>query len=129
MIQRESGGSIINLSSTSAYEAYGGHAPYTVAKGGIRHLTYVIADELGPENIRVNAIHPAGVRTALTMEDASDSALGDEEREAEIKENIPLQKFPMPEDVGDAAVFLASDLASCITAESLLVDAGDVNTG
>lgn len=128
MLQRESGGSIVNISSTAAYETYGGNAPYPAAKGGVRYLTYALADELGPENVRVNAIHPAGMRTALTMEDA-DSAMGNAEKEEEIKQDIPLQKFPTPEDIGDATVFLASDLASCITAESLLVDGGVVNTG
>ncbi len=125
LIEQGRGGSIVNMSSITALHGYGGLAAYCTAKGGIRSLTHSLADELGPHGIRVNAILPGQVETAMITEDMRISF---EQAEA-IKEQIPLRKLAQPTDIANAALFLASDMASHITAESLLVDGGIRNTG
>ncbi|SIS14381.1 SDR family oxidoreductase [Natronorubrum thiooxidans] len=125
LIEQGEGGAIVNISSLAGLQGYGEIAPYCTAKAGIRNLTYSLADDLGPHGIRVNAIHPGEVETALTTEDFP---IVGTEQEAALKQMIPLQKLAQPEDVANAALFLASDMAGHITAESLLVDGGTRNT-
>ena len=125
LIEQGEGGAIVNISSLAGLQGYGEIAPYCTAKAGVRNLTYSLADDLGPHGIRVNAIHPGEVETALTTEDFP---IVGTEQEAALRQLIPLQKLAQPEDVANAALFLASDLAGHITAESLLVDGGTRNT-
>ena len=125
MIDQGTAGSIINISSVAGIEGYEEIVPYAVAKGGVRLMTYALAAELGEYGIRVNAIHPGVIETAMTTEDMP--MIGTAEGEA-ILEALPLDRYGQPEDVGNAAVLLASNLASYVTAESLLVDGGMVNT-
>jgi NAD(P)-dependent dehydrogenase (short-subunit alcohol dehydrogenase family) len=120
------GGSIINMSSLAGYLGNAQYPVYNMTKAAIRMLTYSLADELGPHGIRVNALHPGSIETALTTED-TDSL--DEDAADQFKQALPLQRTGTPEDVAGAAVFLASDLAGYVTAESLLVDGGYANTG
>jgi NAD(P)-dependent dehydrogenase (short-subunit alcohol dehydrogenase family) len=119
------GGAIVNVSSLAGIVGYGDVVPYSAAKGGVRNMTYALADALGEHGIRVNAVHPGEVETAMTTRDMP--LVGTEQGEA-IKQMIPLGKFAQPEEVADAATFLASDMASHVTAESLLVDGGYANT-
>ncbi len=119
------GGSIVNVSSVAGIRGYGGLTPYCTAKGGIRLFTYALAAELGPQGVRVNAVHPGVIETAMTTEDSP--IVGTEEGEA-TREAIPLQRFGQPGDVADAVLFLASDMASFVTAESLVVDGGATHT-
>jgi NAD(P)-dependent dehydrogenase (short-subunit alcohol dehydrogenase family) len=121
----EGGGAIINLSSIAGLRGSGGFATYAASKGGVRLLTYALADELAPD-IRVNAIHPGIIDTAMTAEDVP--LVGGDVGEA-VLEGIPSGRFGEPEDVADAAVYLASDLADYVTGESLVVDGGLTNTG
>lgn len=121
----EAGGVVINLSSIAGLRGSGGFATYAASKGAVRLLTYALADELGPE-IRVNAIHPGIIDTAMTADDVP--IVGGEAGEA-VLEGIPGGRFGEPEDVADAAVYLASDLADYVTGESLVVDGGLANTG
>lgn len=124
MVDREDGGRIVNVSSIAGILGNGGYVTYCVSKGAVRLLTYALAHRLGPEGVRVNAIHPGGVETAM-MED---SAMTDEEREAFVQQ-IPSRRLGGPDDVADAALFLASDLSSYVNGESLIVDGGYTNTG
>ncbi len=125
LIEQGDGGAIINISSLAGLQGYPNIIPYSTAKAGVRNMTYALAGELGTHGIRVNAIHPGEVETALTTDDMA--IIGTEDGEA-VKQNIPLEKFAQPEDVANAATFLASEMASHITAESLVVDGGVFNT-
>jgi NAD(P)-dependent dehydrogenase (short-subunit alcohol dehydrogenase family) len=125
LTQQAGGGVIINMSSLAGLLGYAGILPYATAKAGVRNMTYVLANELGPNGIRVNAIHPGEIETALTTEDIP--VMGTEQGE-QIKQQIPLRQFGEPADIANAAVFLASDMAKHITAESLVVDGGYFNT-
>jgi NAD(P)-dependent dehydrogenase (short-subunit alcohol dehydrogenase family) len=120
------GGSIINLSSMAGLVGGSENSIYCASKGAVRLLTYSLAAELGPKNIRVNAIHPGPIDTEMISEDIP---IVGSDREESYRESIPLQRFGTPEDVGNAAVYLASDLSGYVTGSSLVVDGGISNTG
>lgn len=125
-MQDDGGGSVINLSSVAGLTGTGEYVSYCTSKGAIRLLTYSTADAVGPDGIRVNAIHPGVIETAMTTEDVP--IVGTEEGDAYL-ETIPSRRFGEPEDVADAALFLASDLSSYVNGESLVVDGGMTNSG
>ena len=125
MIDRGEGGSIVNMSSVAGMVGYANIAPYSLAKGGIRSLTYSLAAELGPHGIRVNAVHPGVIETEMTRADFP--VVGTEEGEA-LEETNPLRRLGRPEDVANVVTFLSSDLAGYVTAESIVVDGGDLHT-
>ncbi|WP_293030779.1 SDR family oxidoreductase [Natronococcus sp.] len=119
------GGSIINLSSVAGLEGSGEFVTYCGAKGAVRLLTYAMAAKLGPAGIRVNAIHPGLIETSMTTDDY---AIIGTDAEADFLEAIPARRAGQPADIADAAVYLASDLSSYVTGESLTVDGGMSNT-
>ncbi len=116
-MREHGGGSIINMSSISGKIGNIGQTNYSAAKAGIVGLTKAAAKELGHLGIRVNAIAPGLIRTAMTAAMPADIFAA---REAEI----PLGRAGEPEDVANAALFLASDLASYITGVVLEVSVG-----
>lgn len=113
------GGAVINLSSVNGIYGNAGYPSYSASKAGVRVLTYSLAHRLGPEGIRVNALHPGGVETKIGPEDGEN---GDQTEQ--LIQMVPLGRMGQPEDVAGAALFLASDLASYVTGTSLLVDGG-----
>lgn len=115
------GGSIINLSSIAGMRGTGGYALYCTSKGAIRHMTYALADELGPHGIRVNALHPGIIETQMNLTD--DPLIGTQAGDHYLN-LIPLRRWGQPLEVADTAVFLASDLARYVTGASLVVDGG-----
>ena len=122
----ESGsGSIINMSSVSGLRGASGIASYCASKGAIRLLTYALADELGGEGIRVNTIHPGTIDTFQAREDSGAIGTANSDR---LLEAIPSGRFGTPDDVADAALYLASDLSEYVNGASLLVDGGKYNT-
>ena len=121
----EGEGCIINLSSVAGIHGATNNATYCASKGGVRLLTYSLAAELGPEGVRVNAIHPGYIETAMLTEDVA--LAGGDARET-LEERVPQGRLGRPEDVAGAAVYLASDLADYINGESLVVDGGNVST-
>ncbi|MUV56585.1 SDR family oxidoreductase [Halogeometricum sp. CBA1124] len=125
MVERGEGGSIVNMSSVAGMVGYGGITPYSAAKGGVRLFTYALASELGPDGIRVNAVHPGVIETTMTKED---SPIVGTEQEEQLLPTIPLRRVGQPEDIGGVVTFLASDLASYVTAESIVVDGGQLNS-
>jgi NAD(P)-dependent dehydrogenase (short-subunit alcohol dehydrogenase family) len=120
------GGSIINLSSTAGLYGVGDYVAYCASKGAVRLMTYAMADALGPAGIRVNAIHPGVVESEMTRQDSK--VVGTERGDA-FEEVVPMGRFGRPQDVADAALYLASDLASYVNGESLVVDGGLHSTG
>lgn len=117
-------GSIINISSTSGLRGRATGVRYCTTKGGVRLMTYALADALAPE-IRVNAIHPDYTETQMTREDLS---MTDEEGRRYVKEKILLDRPGQSTDIADAVLYLASDLASFVTGHSLVVDGGITST-
>jgi NAD(P)-dependent dehydrogenase (short-subunit alcohol dehydrogenase family) len=116
MRERGEGGSIINLSSIAGLVGYDEAAAYCASKGGVTNLTRELAVELGDDGIRVNAINPGVIETAMTTDDAP--IVGT------IDEQIPLHRDGQPEDVAGAALFLASDDSAYVTGHNLVVDGG-----
>jgi NAD(P)-dependent dehydrogenase (short-subunit alcohol dehydrogenase family) len=125
-MREQGGGSIINLSSVAGLEGTGEYVSYCTSKGAVRLMTYATADALGPDSIRVNAIHPGVIETAMTTEDVP--IVGTEQGE-QFLEAIPSRRFGEPDDVADVALFLASDLSSYVNGESLVVDGGMTSSG
>jgi NAD(P)-dependent dehydrogenase (short-subunit alcohol dehydrogenase family) len=118
---RGRGGSIVNLSSIGGIKGGGAFPTYCCSKGAVRLLTYSLGELLGPWGIRVNAIHPGVIDTSMTRIDAP---LVNEEGESLSQISIPLGRVGRARDVADAAVYLASDLASYVNGTSLVVDGG-----
>jgi len=110
-------GSIINMSSVVGVSGNGGQANYAASKAGLIGFTKSIAQELGSRNIRCNAIAPGFIETEMT--DALDQKVVEEWRNA-----IPLKRGGKPEDVAQATVFLASDMSTYITGQTLQVCGG-----
>jgi NAD(P)-dependent dehydrogenase (short-subunit alcohol dehydrogenase family) len=109
MQQQESGGAIVNISSVSAVRPSPGTAAYGAAKAGLDSLTTSLAIEWAPR-VRVNAIDVGLCRT-----DHTDEHYGGDAGVAAIEATIPLGRMGRPDEVGNVAVFLASDLASYVS--------------
>ena len=116
MVRRREG-SIVNVSSLAGIRGNPGQANYAAAKAGLIGFSKAIAKELGARNIRVNVIAPGFVATEMV------ERLGEGAR-TEYLRAIPLGRFGTPEEVADAALFLASDLARYITGQVFHVDGG-----
>lgn len=104
-------GSIINMSSIVGIRGNAGQSSYAASKAGIIGFTKSVAHELGSRNIRCNAIAPGFIETDMTH------YLKDGEAAKGFMENIPLGRFGTAEEVGNATLFLASDLSSYITGQ------------
>ena len=114
---KEKEGSIINISSIVGVKGNAGQSNYAASKAGIIGFSKSIALELGSRNIRCNVVAPGFIETDMT-DSLSDDVL------EKWKESIPLKRSGKPNDVGNACVFLASDLSSYITGQVLQVDGG-----
>ena len=125
MLENGREGNVINLSSVAGLEGSGDFISYCTSKGAVRLMTYSLADKYGPEGIRVNAIHPGIIDTAMVSEDVP--IIGGESEEAFLQ-TVPMRKFGEPEDIADAAVYLASDMSNYVNGESLVVDGGMTST-
>jgi 3-oxoacyl-[acyl-carrier protein] reductase len=111
------GGSIINMSSISGKVGNPGQTNYSAAKAGIVGLTKAAAKEVGFAGVRVNALQPGIIETAMT------EALSDEVRAARLAD-VPLGRFGRPDEVAKVAVFLASDMASYLTGITIEIAGG-----
>jgi 3-oxoacyl-[acyl-carrier protein] reductase len=114
------GGSIVNLSSVVATAAPPNASVYSATKAAVDAVTRSLAKELGPRNIRVNAINPGMVET----EGVHGAGLSSGDFRKQIEAQTPLGRIGQPEDVAPAAVFLASDDARWITGETLYIAGG-----
>lgn len=120
MMIASGGGSIINISSTHAVRAQGNAFPYGVAKGGMLSMTQNMAVDFGPQGVRVNSICPGFVFSPMTMGYLENAKISIDQ----LTSPQPLPVKIQPEDVANSALFLASDMARCITGTTLFVDAG-----
>jgi NAD(P)-dependent dehydrogenase (short-subunit alcohol dehydrogenase family) len=113
-------GSIVTMCSTSGFTASTGPmSVYDASKGAVRLLTQAVAREVAASGIRVNAVAPGTVETALTRSLATTAQL-----EMLGRERVPLGRLGRPEEIASAVAFLASDAASYITGHVLVVDGG-----
>jgi 3-oxoacyl-[acyl-carrier protein] reductase len=110
-------GSIINITSVVGQTGNPGQANYVASKAGLIGLTKTLAQELAARGIRVNAIAPGFIKTKMT------EVLTDEVKE-EFYKRVPLKSFGEPEDIANAAIFLASDNARYITGQVINVNGG-----
>lgn len=122
------GGSIINMASVGGKRCLPGMAAYCTSKAGLIMLTQQAALDYGPQNIRCNAVCPAGVKTAMIEKEFGKfgEMLGiDNERFFEtISAAVPLKRFADPNEIAGICVYLASDDSSYMTGSAILVDAG-----
>ncbi len=119
IMKEQAGGKIVNITSTAACRPAQGMGIYGVAKAGIEMLTRVLAAELAPDNIQVNAVAPCMVKTGFSAPFWSN-----EDIHAEIVKNIPLGRLAETADVVHPVLFLCSEGADFITGQVLSVDGG-----
>jgi len=113
-------GSIVNMSSVNGVLAIPTISSYNVSKGGINQLTRVMALALADKGVRVNAVAPGTIATEL----ASKAVLTSDEAKARIMSRTPMKRLGEPSEIADAVAYLASDAASYITGEIVVVDGG-----
>ena len=112
-------GRVINMASVVGIIGNAGQANYSAAKAGVIGFTKTVAKELAGRGITANAVAPGFIETDMT------AVLSDKAKEA-MEANIPLKRGGKPEDVANAVLFLASDMASYITGQVINVDGGMV---
>jgi 3alpha(or 20beta)-hydroxysteroid dehydrogenase len=124
MIAAGSGGSIVNISSVEGLAGMPYLTAYTATKFAIRGMTKVAALELGPNNIRVNSVHPGMIVTDMVK----DAAGGHDVDLSPAAKRIPLRRMGQSEDVAELVLFLASDASSYCTGGEYAVDGGATAT-
>lgn len=112
-------GKMIFMSSVHDVIPWAGHCNYAAAKGGVMLLMKTLAQELAHHKIRINSISPGAIKTPINEE-----AWKDPEDEKKLIEKIPYGRVGVPEDIGKAAVWLASDESDYITGATIYVDGG-----
>lgn len=113
----QDGGAIVSMGSIAAIEGFFGQSNYAAAKAGVLSLTRVASRETARRGIRVNAIAPGVIDTAMA------ATIPDEVR-ADMLKNIPLNRFGTTEEIANTALFLCSPLASYITGQTIEVNGG-----
>ena len=112
-------GKIIHISSVHEIIPWAGHANYAASKGAIKMLMQTLAQEHGADKIRVNSICPGAIQTPINKD-----AWETPEAMNDLMKLIPYNRIGQPEDVGNLAAFLASDLADYISGTSIFIDGG-----
>jgi cyclopentanol dehydrogenase len=115
------GGSIVNVASVCALVGTGTAAAYHASKGAVHSLTKTVAIELAPHAIRVNAVYPGAIDTAMV-----DDAIGqDPDARQRVVDSHPLGRFGTVDEVALAVLYLASDESSFVTGSGLVIDGGN----
>ncbi|HZQ03119.1 MAG TPA: SDR family oxidoreductase [Gaiellaceae bacterium] len=120
LIAQGTGGAIVSVASTAAIVGLPGRGPYCAAKAGIVSLTRVLALEGAPVGIRANAVAPGYTRTQLVQQALDDGS----QREEWMLERVPLNRLAAPAEIARVVRFLASDDASYVTGQTIVVDGG-----
>jgi NAD(P)-dependent dehydrogenase (short-subunit alcohol dehydrogenase family) len=124
MIAAGRGGAIVNIASTAAVRPVPGKVDYNVAKAGVVSLTRSLAVELGPHNVRVNAVGPGATDSRGGGTAGQADAEAKRFRDAWVGRLALPTDYANPDDMARAVLFLASPAAAYITAQTLFVDAG-----
>jgi NAD(P)-dependent dehydrogenase (short-subunit alcohol dehydrogenase family) len=119
VMRERGGGNVINIASEDGVRPFVGLGVYSISKAGVIMLTRVLAQEWGQYHIRVNAIAPAFVRTRF-----SQAVWGSPQMASEVESNTALGRIAEPEEMVDAALFLASEASSYITGQTIVLDGG-----
>lgn len=119
MIKQGNGGAIVNMSSVAGLMGFAGSGIYVASKHGVLGLTKVAAIEYAPAKIRVNAVCPAVIETAM-----ADRAFGDPETRKRVLAMHPLGRFGKPVEVAEAVLWLCSDKSSFTTGQYIGIDGG-----
>ena len=119
MIERQSGGSIINVSSIAGLHPQPGGLLYSFTKAGLNMITRSLAREFGPHGVRVNAIAPGLIQT-----DFSEYFWKNEEHRRRLETTQPIRRIGQPDEIGYLALYLASDEASFVTGQIFVIDGG-----
>ncbi|WAQ96344.1 DCXR-like protein, partial [Mya arenaria] len=119
MVERGEGGAIVNISSMTTNVAFPEHTSYCSSKGAVDTLTRVMALELGPHQIRVNAIHPT-----IVMTDMGRRAWEDPKKHMKYLVRTPMGHFAEPTDISDGTMYLLSDMAKMVNGTILHIDGG-----
>ena len=114
-----SAGKIVCMSSVHQLIPWSGHLNYAASKGGVLMLMQTLAQELGPQGIRVNAVAPGAIKTPINR-----SAWDTPEAEQELLRLIPYRRVGEPDDIATAVTVLASDLMDYVVGTTLFVDGG-----
>jgi len=121
MLEHKIEGAVVNMSSINAVVSIPSIPAYCASKGGVMQLTKATALALAPHNIRVNAVGPGSIDTAmLAGVNANPDAM------AMVMSRTPLKRIGTPREIGDVVAFLASSKASYITGETIYVDGGRI---
>ena len=124
MIQQNSGGSIINLTSIGAEQGFPNNPAYCASKGGLKQLTKALAYDWGKYGIRVNNLVPGYTNTPMNKKSWNDQNLRNKRASSTL-----LNRWAEPEEMVGPAIFLASDASSYVTASDLVVDGGWIAKG
>lgn len=119
LMKKQHFGAIVLIGSAAIVAGGGGRADYAAAKAGLEGLNRAITREFAPFGIRCNLVHPSLIETDLLKQRHPDA-----EKRRSLGGEVPLRRLGQPGDVAAAALFLLSDLASYITAQSIYVDGG-----
>jgi 2-dehydro-3-deoxy-D-gluconate 5-dehydrogenase len=129
MIEKKHAGKIINISSIDSIKPSGNLSQYDSSKGGVRMLTKAFAKEVGKYGINVNDIAPGGVNTPGVAKIAGTNLSAEQQQAMKTQmeqfvKMLPLQRIGEPEEIGNAALFLASDASNYMTGSTMVVDGG-----
>ena len=121
MVDHKIEGAVVNMSSINAVVSIPTIPAYCASKGGVMQLTKATALALAPHNIRVNAVGPGSIDTAMLA-----GVNADPDAMAKVMSRTPLKRIGTPREIGDVVAFLASSKASYITGETIYVDGGRI---
>jgi 3-oxoacyl-[acyl-carrier protein] reductase len=119
-MRAQGSGAVVQIASTAAFVGLPGRGPYSAAKAGLGALTRVMAVELAPLGIRVNAVAPGFTRTELVQQALDNGSL----QEDWMVARVPMGRLARPEEIARVVRFLASDEASYVTGQVLVADGG-----